>query len=277
MAGIQDFDGKGALVTGGADGIGAALAGALTAAGAKVFLADINEGKLKETAERLGCEHAVCDVTDEAAVEELVESAWAALGSVDLVCANAGVAVGGSVLDADRSDFDFGFGVNVLGVLHTIRPQARKLRERGQTGAFLLTGSEHSLSLPIYLRPVPMHIYTMTKHAVLAIAEGLRAELGAEGHGVSVLCPGPVTSGLAENSTAARPDALGDPKALDLSKIDPQAIQELMAAYIPAEKAAEIALRGLREGAFIIPTHAFQRDDVEARYQETIAGFALVD
>jgi len=277
MAGIQDFAGKTALVTGGADGIGAALAGALIEAGAKVFLADINADKLKATAERLGCEYAVCDVADEAAVEEAVESAWAALGSVDLLCANAGVVIAGSLLEVDRNDFDFGFGVNVLGVLHAIRPQARKLRERGRTGSFLLTGSEHSLSLPAYLRPVPLHIYTMTKHAVLAIGEALRAELGPEGHGVSVLCPGPVTSGLAENSTAARPEALGDPKALDLSGVAPEAVQELMAAYMPAEQAAAIALRGVREGAFIILTHAFQREDIEARYQEAIAGLALLD
>ena len=122
-----------------------------------------------------------------------------------------------------------------------------------------------------------MHVYTMTKHAVLAIGEALRAELGPEGHRVSVLCPGPVESGLAENSTAARPDSLGDPPAIDFSKVDPEAVKELMAAYIPADQAAAIALRGLRAGAFIIPTHAFQRNDVEARYQETLAGFDLLD
>lgn len=277
MTAIQNFDGATALVTGGADGIGAALATALVAQGASVFLADIHEEKLRATAERLGCESAVCDVADEAAVAEVVEAAWASLGSVDLLCANAGVIVAGSLLDVDRSDFDFGFGVNVLGVLHAVRPQARKLRESGRTGSFLLTGSEHSLSLPAYLRPVPMHLYTMTKHAVLAIGEALRAELGPEGHAVSVLCPGPVTSGLAENSTAARPEALGDPKAVDMSGISPESIQELLAAYIPAEQAAETALRGLREGVFIIPTHAFQREDVEARYRDAIAGFALLE
>lgn len=277
MAGIQDFADKGVLITGGADGIGAALASTLVDAGAKVFLTDIHAEKLESTATRLGCERAVCDVSDADAVEEVVESAWAALGSVDLLCANAGVIVGGSLLEFDRNDFDFGFGVNVLGVIHAVGPQVRRLRASGRIGSFLLTGSEHSLSLPNYLRPVPMHVYTMTKHAVLAIGEALRAELGGEGHGVSVLCPGPVVSGLAENSTAARPDTLGDPKALDLSKIDAAGVQELMAAYLPAEEAAATALRGLRENAFIIPTHAFQREDVEARYQEMIAGFRLIE
>lgn len=277
MPGIDDFDGKTVLITGGADGIGAALAEAFQAEGAKVFVSDIQEGKLKATAERLGCPGAVCDVADADAVEEVVEQAWNELGSVDLVCANAGVALFGSILEIPREEFDFCFGVNVHGVVHTVRAQARKLRETGRTGTFLLTGSEHSLSLPAYLRPLPMHVYTMTKHSVLAIGEGLRAELGPEGHGVSVLCPGPVTSGLAENSTSARPDSLGDPPNLDMSKMDPEAIEALMTAYISSEKAAAIALRGLRAGAFVIPTHAFQKDDVDARYQEMVAGFDLIE
>lgn len=276
MAGIDDFTDRTALITGGADGIGAALAEALLSAGAKVFLSDIHAEKLQATADRLGCPSAICDVTDAAAVESVVDQAWETLGTVDLLCANAGVALFGSLLEIPREEFDFCFGVNVHGVLHAVRPQARRLAESGRTGTFLLTGSEHSLSLPNYLRPVPMHVYTMTKHAVLAIAEALRAELGPQGHGVSVLCPGPVTSGLAENSTSARPASLGDPPPLDFSKVDPKAVQELVAAYIPSEEAAAIALRGLRAGAFVIPTHVFQKDDVDARYRETIAGFDLI-
>ena len=207
----------------------------------------------------------------------MVAQAWEQLGSVDVLCANAGVVARGSILEISREEFDFGFGVNVHGILHAIRPQAQRLRDSGRVGQFLLTGSEHSLSLPAYLRPVPMHAYTLTKHAVLAIGEGLRAELGPEGHGVSVLCPGPVESGLAENSTAARPESMGDPPPLDFSKMDPEAMKEIMSAYIPARRAAEIALHGLGAGAFIIPTHAFQREDVEARYRETLAGFDLLD
>lgn len=277
MAGIENFKGKTALITGGADGIGAGLASVLKTAGAEVFIADIDADRLKATADRIGCESAVCDVTDAAAVEELVESAWAALGSVDLLCANAGVLIPGSLLEIDRRDFDFGFGVNVWGIIHAVRPQVRKLREKGRKGHFLLTGSEHSLANPVYLRPLPLHIYNMTKHAVLSIGESLRAELGPEGHGVSVLCPGPVESGLSENSTQVRPDAFGDPKTVDFGKLDPKVMANLGDEYIKAEDAARIALRGVAADAFIIPTHAFQRDDVDARYQETIAGFDLLE
>lgn len=277
MAGIEDFEGRTALITGAADGIGAGLAGALIAAGARVMVSDIAADRLEAMADRLGCERAVCDVTDEAATRELVESAWAALGSVDLLCANAGVLVPGSLLDIDRRDFDFGFGVNVWGILHAVRPQARKLREKQRTGTFLLTGSEHSLANPRYLRPVPLHVYNMTKHAVLSIGESLRAELGPEGHGVSVLCPGPVESGLDRNSTAARPQEFGDPKPVDFGKVDPGVMESLGELYMSADEAAQIALRGLRAGAFIIPTHVFQREDIEARYREAIEGIDLLE
>jgi len=93
MTTIEDFQGKTALITGAADGIGAALAEALVQAGARVFASDIDAEKLKRTAARIGAESAPCDVSDEAAVAELVDRAWSEMGPIDLLCANAGVLV----------------------------------------------------------------------------------------------------------------------------------------------------------------------------------------
>lgn len=273
----QDWTGKAALITGAASGIGAALGETLVARGASVLLSDIDSKNLEATASRIGAASAVCDVSDDAAVDELVEHAWSELGSLDLLCANAGVIVPGSLLEISRKDLDFIFGVNVWGVVHACRAYARKLRENDRAGYMLLTGSEHSLSNPSYLRAAPLHAYNMTKHAVLSIGESMRAELGGEGVGVSVLCPGPVESGLAENSESQRPTRFGPQPAMDLSRIDPAEMKNLGDAYVPASRAAEIALRGIEAGAFIIPTHAFEREDVDARYEETVAGFALLD
>lgn len=273
---IDRFEGKTALITGAADGIGAALAEALIGAGARVFASDIDAEKLKQTAARIGAESAPCDVSDEAAVAELVERAWFEIGPIDLLCANAGVIVPGSILQASREDAEYIFGVNVWGIVHACKPYARKLRESGRPGYFLLTGSEHSLSNPSYLREAPLHLYNMTKHAVLSIGESLRAELGPEGIGVSVLCPGPVESGLAGNSEAQRPRRYGPQAALDFSKVDPSALEDLGSLYISAADAARIALNGIRAGAFLIPTHAFEKEDVDARYAEAVAGFELL-
>ena len=277
MNGMESFEGRAALITGAADGIGAALAEALTQAGARVFVSDLNAEKLKETAARIGAASAPCDVSDEAAVEELVERAWSEIGPLDLLCANAGVIVPGSILQASREDAEYIFGVNVWGVVNACKPFARKLRDSGRSGYFLLTGSEHSLSNPSYLREAPLHLYNMTKHAVLSIGEGLRAELGPEGNGVSVLCPGPVESGLSANSEVNRPSRYGAQAQVDFSKVDPATLEGLGSIYMSAAQAAQIALNGIRAGVFLIPTHAFEKDDVDARYADAVAGFDLLD
>lgn len=277
MTKINDFEGKSALITGAADGIGAAMAEGLVRAGARVFASDIDGEKLKATATRIGAGYTRCDVSDEAAVADLVDQAWSEIGPIDLLCANAGVIVPGSILDASREDAEYIFGVNVWGVVNACKPFVRKLRESGRGGSILLTGSEHSLSNPSYLRAAPLHLYNMTKHSVLSIGESLRAELEAENVAVSVLCPGPVESGLTANSERQRPERFGAQADVDFSKVDPSAIKNLGSLYMSAERAAEIALAGVRAGAFIIPTHAFEKDDVDARYAETVAGFELLE
>ena len=277
MPGLEAFRGRSALVTGAAGGIGLALAEALVGAGARVFMTDIAAERLAPAAARLGAASAPCDVSDEAETARVVERAWAEVGPLDLLCANAGVLVAGSILDASPQDAAWIFGVNVWGIVHACRPFVRRLRETRRGGQILMTGSEHSLSSPRALRPAPLHLYNMTKHAVLSLGESLRAELGPEGVSVSVLCPGPVVSGLAENSGATRPARFGGPTKIEVGAIAPADMEWLTSLYIPASRAAEIALRGVAAGAFVIPTHRFEQDDVDARHREILAGFALLD
>jgi NAD(P)-dependent dehydrogenase (short-subunit alcohol dehydrogenase family) len=276
MARVEGFEGRHALVTGAAGGIGAALAEALVDSGASVFVSDIDAANLEQTAARIGAASAPCDVSDEEAVAELVERAASELGGLDLLCANAGVIVPGSILETRREDADYLLGVNVWGVVNSCRPFVRRLREAGRPGTILLTGSEHSLSNPAYLRSAKLHLYNLSKHAVLSIGDSLRAELASEDIGVSVLCPGPVESGLNANSEARRPARFGAQPQLDLSSVDRETIEGLGDLYMPALQAAEIALRGLAAGRFVIPTHGFEREDVEARYAEILAGFELL-
>jgi NAD(P)-dependent dehydrogenase (short-subunit alcohol dehydrogenase family) len=277
MHAIGDFRGKAALVTGVADGIGLALAEPLSRAGARVFLSDIAEAKLSQQAARIGAPAAPCDVSDAAAVDRLVDRAWAEIGPIDLLCANAGVLVTGSILDASQRDIDWIFSVNVWGIVNACRPFVRRLRDGRRGGHILMTGSEHSLSSPRYLRSVPLHLYNMTKHAVLSLGESLRAELALERVGVSVLCPGPVASGLAQNSGTYRPARFGGPTQVEIGGIDPAEAAKLATLTMPAARAAEIALVGIQAGAFVIPTHRFEKDDVDARHREIEAGFALLD
>jgi NAD(P)-dependent dehydrogenase (short-subunit alcohol dehydrogenase family) len=205
------------------------------------------------------------------------ERAWREIGPIDLLCANAGVLAPGSVLEASAQDIDWIFSVNVWGILHACKPFVRQLRAAGRGGFILMTGSEHSLSNPRYLRSVPLHLYNMTKHAVLSLADSLRAELGPDDIGVGILCPGPVVSGLAENSGAARPSRFGGPIELEIGEIGESDTARLASLTMPASRAAEIALKGIRAGAFVIPTHAFEQEDVDARHRDITAGFELLD
>lgn len=269
------------FVTGAADGIGAALARAVRAAGARVFLCDVAEARLRETAHALDAPFAACDVRNATALARVVERAARDLGGLDLVCANAGVVSQGPILETTREELDWIFDINVHGVLHTVRPFVRLLREQRRPGRILITGSETSLSYPALIHGMQLTAYLMTKHAVLALAEGLRADLAGEGIGVSVLCPGPVATNLAQSSSALKPATPGSAKAgggaAARSAGVPKEVQASLGALsLDPDTIAARALEGLRRGLFVIPTHPHIAEDVGRRGEEIRAGFAAL-
>ncbi|MBY0400829.1 SDR family NAD(P)-dependent oxidoreductase [Myxococcota bacterium] len=271
------LDDKRVFVTGAADGIGAALARALRAAGARVFLTDIAEERLRETASALEAPSVACDVRNPTSLARVVERAWRELGGLDLVCANAGVVVQGPLLETSREELDFIFGINVWGALDTCRPFVRLLKENRRTGHILLTGSEAALSYPELIRDMQIGAYLMTKHSVLAMADGLRADLRGDGIGVSVLCPGPVATSLSQNSSALRPNRSGAASAAASSPaatagLGSEAQTRVGALAVSPDQIAAHALEGLRRGLFVIPTHPHIGADVDARYAEIRAG-----
>lgn len=270
------LDDKRVLLTGAADGIGLALARAFHSGGARVFLSDVAAEKLARNAAALGAPSAACDVTDAAALAEVVDRAWRELGPVDLLCANAGVVTQGSLLEARREELDWIFDVNVWGILNACRPYVRKLRESGRRGHILMTGSETSLSYPAFTHGLPIHAYLMTKHCVLAMADALRVELAPEGIGVSVLCPGPVATALGENSIALRPARTAGPSPATPPALSPELLRNMASQQRSAEQVAITALAGLRRGLFVIPTHPHIRADVAQRFGEIERGFEVL-
>ena len=272
MLDFDDLTGRGVLITGGAGGIGLALAETFRAQGAQVFLADRDAERLAASARSLGAGSAVCDVTDPDAVEATLAQAWDHCGGIDVLCANAGVVRSAPLIEVSRDEAEWQFAVNVWGVLDCCQAFVRRLRREQRPGHLLLTGSEASLSHPDFVRPMQVGVYHMTKHAVLSMGDALRGELEPEGIGVSVLCPGPTPTDLAVSSEAARVAHLGGtaelrgPQAGDESEAD--------ARSRDPRTVAEAALAGLRRGLFVIPTHPHIREDVRARYDEIERGFA---
>ena len=252
-----------AVVTGGASGIGRAIAEELTRRGARVLIADIDGERAKAVAAEIGIGvvGAQCDVSDHASVVALAEVAEKALGGVDLVFANAGVNVSGPLLDATPEALDWQFAVNVRGTWNTIAVFGKRIRDSGKGGHLCLTGSEHSLGM----QHPGMGLYTGSKHAVLGMADVLRAELPAN-MGVSVLCPGLVATNLhlsKQRSSLPQDDA----GLLALAGA-------LMARGKPPEEIGKAVVDGVERGDFFIVTHAIAFPAAKRRYEEIAAAFA---
>ena len=218
------------VVTGGANGIGAALCRRFAADGAKaVVVADIDA----EAATRLAAEvggHAVrTDVTREAELQHLVGDVISRHGAIDLFCSNAGIAVDGG---EETSDADWArcWNVNVMAHVLAARAVLPGMLARG-TGYLLQTVSAAGLLTHIHSAS-----YAVTKHASLAFAEWLAITYGDRGIGVSVLCPQGVRTDMLRRAAAGGRTFLLD------SALEP-------------EQVADVVVKGLADERFLILPH----------------------
>ncbi|GAB3078652.1 SDR family oxidoreductase [Pedococcus soli] len=204
-----DLAGRGVVVTGAGRGIGAAYAKAFVAAGARVVVNDLDAGAATAVAESLGDNaFAVAgDASSEDGVAALVQSARQHLGEIDVYCANAGVARGGTEAVAQKA-WDVSWNVNVMAHVRAAKLLVPGWLERG-SGTFVATVSAAGLlSIP---GAAP---YAVTKHAAYAFAEWLSMTYGDKGIRVHAVCPQGVRTDMLWNSgTAGR--ALMEPDAVD--------------------------------------------------------------
>lgn len=255
------------MVTGGASGIGRAIAHALAAGGCNVGVADIELEAAERAAAELGRAGVASlayevDVTDDAEVEALAERSFRDFGSVEILINNAGVgARPGPLLESAVADFDWVFGVNVRGVLNGIRAFGAKFA-RSRTPCWIVnTGSEHCLGVPhLY-----SGIYTASKHAVLGLSAVLRGELPVH-VGVSVLCPGLVDTAI-WRSSERRPERFGG-----AAEADPAAAAVMNLGMPPAEVAARV-VEGIRDESFYIVSHPHAVEIARRRWEEIDAAF----
>ena len=195
---LMSYAGKSAIVTGGATGIGHALAVCLAKEGATVAIADIDLNQAQSVVAEIesagGQAHAYqCDVADQDQVSEVFARAFEDLGTIEFAFINAGVVQLGKLEELKISDLDWMFRVNVFGALLCARAFIDETRKAATQGAhFIFTGSENSLSLPTSGRYNGVGGYNMTKHAILAMADTFRFELANEDIAVSLAVPGGV-------------------------------------------------------------------------------------
>jgi NADP-dependent 3-hydroxy acid dehydrogenase YdfG len=189
--------GKTVIVTGASSGIGEATARLLAQHRCNVVLAARREDRLNSLAAELG-EGTLAvptDVTDPTACEELVSRAVGDFGSVDILVANAGLGLYGSIAEADPEDWRRMFEVNVLGVLYVTRAAVRHMFGRG-SGDVIFVSSLAGRRVP----GADGAVYAATKHALTAVAEGLRMEVHKEGIRVITIEPGLVRTEFPESS-----------------------------------------------------------------------------
>lgn len=182
------LEGRGAVVTGGAGGIGRAIAEAFAAAGAKVAVVDLDKTQAEEAAHATGARAAFAvDVADRAAVADMAAGAIAALGRVDTLVNNAGVPGRGLLVDVDEATIDRVIGVNVKGVILCAQAFAAHLTAVGQAGD---DASIVNMSSQAGKKGWPeLTVYSASKAAVLGFSRGLAVELGPFVR-VNSICPG---------------------------------------------------------------------------------------
>lgn len=235
---MDSFDGKIAVVTGAASGIGLALARALADAGARVVMADVDPDRLARAA--AGIEHAVAvptDVSSHESVQELAASVTERFGTTaHLLFNNAGVQRPGRIWNVPPRDFEWLVRVNLIGTFNGVLAFVPAMIERGEPAHVVNTASISGvLGFP------RIGAYAATKYGIVGLSESLLYDLNEKGApiGVSVLCPGAVATGLAANSAAIRGAA---PVATPDQGSDPAEI-------------AEIVLDAVAAGRFWILTH----------------------
>lgn len=238
--------GRVAVVTGGASGIGFALARAASGQGLHVVLTDVRADALADAGGRLRAAGAAvttvaADVSRLADIERIARTAFE-LGPVQLVCSNAGIVVPGRAWEITAADWERGMAVNFMATVHLIRTFVPRLIEAQEPARLLVTGSMASVTARGGISP-----YVAAKHALLGLCESVNQELAAAGAavGVTLLLPGKVATGMSREDY---PDA------------------------ITADEAARIAFDAVAAGRPLAFTHADRIPEVEQRFAAIVAG-----
>ena len=196
----MDFNRKVVAVTGAASGIGREIARAFAVRGADLALADINEEGLlavKNELESRGCKvyAQVVDVSVAEQVEDFRDRVYEEMGRVDVLCNNAGVAVGGRMEEISLEDWEWIVGINLWGVIYGCHYFYPRMIEQGGGGHIVNTASNAGLF------PAPgVSPYCTAKYGVVGLSETLRAEAALHGIGVSVLCPGLIATDITKTA-----------------------------------------------------------------------------
>ena len=261
---MRDVAGKVAFVTGGASGIGLAMARSFSAAGMKVVIADIEQRALARAAASFAPSNAEVialpvDVTDRDAMAAAADEAERAFGKVHVVCNNAGVGLTGPLTEMTYADWDWVVGVNLHGVINGVQTFVQRIMAHGEGGHIVNTSSlAGQFAVP------GLGVYNTTKFAVVGLSETMRAELAPHDIGVSVLCPGFVDTNIF-TSERNRPAALGSQPNVDPQPMDLERFEEFAKGSINPAVVGDMTLYAIQHNEAYIFTHPELAIGVSAR------------
>ena len=276
---MKDFRGRVAVVTGGASGIGKALAKAFLGEGMKVVIADVEVAALEAAAKDLGDVTAVqTDVSDPESVTRLADRVYDEHGACHVLCNNAGVSVANlNVWETTPNDWKWVHGVNVNGVVHGIQAFVPRMIESGEEGFVMNTSSGDGGISPL----ADQVVYASSKAAVSILTECLAAQLAAQGTklGAAIFYPsgGLLNTGI-WTTKRNRPAEFAREKPVDASK--EVTFDQFMAGMKAAgmelpvqdlDELAQFALAGIRSEDFVI---MIGREEMQAQLDDRAAKLA---
>jgi NAD(P)-dependent dehydrogenase (short-subunit alcohol dehydrogenase family) len=270
---MKQFKDKVAVITGGASGIGLALARRAAAEGMQVVLADIEDAALAAAADELKGKGARVltvrtDVSRAEDVENLAAQTLQACGGAHLVFNNAGVGgVRAKTWEASAKDWQWVLGVNVWGVIHGVRVFTPIMLRQGEDGHIVNTASAAGFVSMAATAP-----YAVSKHSVVTLSEVLYHDLKADNAkvGVSVLCPAWVGTNI-WNSQRNRPDNLRDHAETEEERTRREQVRALLEkGKVTAAGVADMTFEAIANDRFYIFPHPKIRNDIRTRMEDIL-------
>lgn len=279
---MQDFHGRTAVITGAASGFGREFARSARSLGMRLVLADVDQAALEELVAELGDKPNVIgmrvDVSQAAQVERLAARAQREFGPVHLLFNNAGVGAGGYVWENTEHDWQWVLGVNLMGVVHGLHyfvPGMLESSRAGEPAHIVNTASAAGwLSAPL------MGVYSVSKHAVVALTESLFHDLRLADSkiGVTLLSPAFVATGIGR-SERNRPDRTADGPAPTASQraAHTQTAKAIESSRLSAAQVAQMTFDAIRAERFYVFTHPRILPTVSSRVRHAVEGLLPAD